>query len=83
MHRRCRPARRGRSPSPVCAGRSHPDKGQVQMEDRKIDVIAEQLHGEQREAAWLQITLAAPRFAEYQVKTDRELSVIPLPPRTG
>jgi deazaflavin-dependent oxidoreductase (nitroreductase family) len=55
---------------------AHPDKVQIEMAGRKVAVIAEQLHGAEREAAWRQITTAAPRFAEYQQKTDRELRVI-------
>jgi hypothetical protein len=34
------------------------------MGDRKIAVTAEQLHGAERDEAWLQITAAAPRFAK-------------------
>jgi pyrroline-5-carboxylate reductase len=44
-------------------------------------VVAEQLHGEARAGAWQQTTAAAPRFAQYQRKTDRELPVIRLMPR--
>ncbi len=33
--------------------------------------------------AWQQIIAAAPRFAKYQLKTDRELPVIRLVPRPG
>ncbi|MGW1028297.1 nitroreductase family deazaflavin-dependent oxidoreductase [Streptomyces sp. NPDC002577] len=60
---------------------AHPDKVQVEIGSRKVDVLAEQLHGEEREEAWRQITTAAPRFAQYQVKTDRELPIIRLTPR--
>ena len=51
--------------------------------DRKVAAIAEQLHGTEREEAWRQITAAAPRFAKYQRKTDRELPIIRLTPRSG
>jgi len=34
-----------------------------------------------RHEAWQQIIAAAPRFAQYQQKTDRELPVIRLMPR--
>ncbi len=44
-------------------------------------MTAEQLHGAEREAAWQQIVTAAPRFAKYQQKTDRELPIIRLAPR--
>jgi len=48
-----------------------------------VAVTAEQLHGPERDQAWQQITTAAPRFAQYQVKTDRELPIIHLVPRSG
>jgi hypothetical protein len=53
------------------------------MVGRTVAVTAEQLHGTEREEAWQQITTAAPRFAKYQEKTDRELPVIRLEPRSG
>jgi deazaflavin-dependent oxidoreductase (nitroreductase family) len=62
---------------------AHPDKVQIEVDGRKISVTAEQLHGEDRGEAWRQITAAAPRFAGYQQKTDRELPVIRLVPRPG
>ena len=31
---------------------AHPDKVQIEMAGRKVAVIAEQLHGAEREAAW-------------------------------
>jgi deazaflavin-dependent oxidoreductase (nitroreductase family) len=62
---------------------AHPDKVQIEMPGRKVPVIAEQLHGTEREEAWRQITAAAPRFAKYQQKTDRELPIIRLTPRPG
>ncbi len=49
---------------------------------RKIPVIAEQLHGAERDQAWQQIIAAAPRFAQYEKKTDRELPVIRLVPQS-
>jgi deazaflavin-dependent oxidoreductase (nitroreductase family) len=62
---------------------AHPDKVQIEMVGRTVAVTAEQLHGTEREEAWRQITTAAPRFAKYQEKTDRELPVIRLEPRSG
>ena len=61
---------------------AHPDKVRVEIRSRKVDVVAEQLHGEEREEARRQITTAAPRFAQYQVKTDRPLPIIRLVPRS-
>jgi deazaflavin-dependent oxidoreductase (nitroreductase family) len=60
---------------------AHPDRVGIELDGRKIAVTAEQLHGAEREAAWQQITAAAPRFAEYQQKTDRQLPIIRLTPR--
>jgi deazaflavin-dependent oxidoreductase (nitroreductase family) len=62
---------------------AHPDKVTVEMAGRKIPVVAAQLHGLEREEAWRRITTAAPRFAQYQVKTDRELPIIRLTRRAG
>ena len=62
---------------------AHPDKVQIELDGREIPVTAEQLHGTERAEAWQQITAAAPRFAQYQRKTDRELPVIRLVPRSG
>lgn len=60
---------------------AHPDKVQAEVGGKKLAVTADQLHGDEREEAWQQIIAAAPRFAEYQVKTDRELPIIRLTPR--
>ena len=62
---------------------AHPGQVQVEVEGRKVAVVAEQLHGAERAAAWQQITAASPRFAQYQQKTDRELPIIRLVPRSG
>ena len=57
---------------------ANPDKVTIELAGRKIPVTAEQLHGSEREEAWERITTAAPRFAQYQVKTDREIPIIRL-----
>ena len=57
---------------------AHPDKVQIEVNGRRIGVTAEQLHGAERAQAWQQIAATAPRFAQYQDKTDRELPVIRL-----
>lgn len=62
---------------------AHPDEVQVEVEGRTIAVTAEQLHGAERDKAWQQITAAAPRFAQYEQKTDRVLPVIRLVTRSG
>jgi deazaflavin-dependent oxidoreductase (nitroreductase family) len=62
---------------------AHPDQVQIEMAGRKVAVIAEQLHGPEREEAWQRIASASPQFAQYQQKTDRELPIIRLRPRGG
>ena len=62
---------------------AHPDQVQIEVErphdsrDRRATPRSE------REQAWQQITAAVPRFAQYQQKTDRELPIIRLVPRSG
>jgi deazaflavin-dependent oxidoreductase (nitroreductase family) len=60
---------------------AHPDRVRIEMPGRAVDVVAEQLHGAERDEAWQQIIAAAPQFAKYQEKTDRELAIIHLVPR--
>jgi deazaflavin-dependent oxidoreductase (nitroreductase family) len=60
---------------------AHPDQVQIETAGRKVAVVAEQLHGPERDEAWRQMTTAAPRFAKYQQKTDRVLPIIRLTPR--
>lgn len=62
---------------------AHPDQVRIEIDGRTVAVTAEQLHGAERDEAWQQITAAAPRFAGYQQKTDRQLPVIRLAPRSG
>jgi len=60
---------------------AHPDRVSIEFGGRTESVIAEQLHGPDRDAAWRQIIAASQRFADYQEKTDRELPVIKLTSR--
>lgn len=62
---------------------AHPDKVTIEMGGRRIPVTAEQLHGPEREEAWQRIITTAPRFAQYETKTDRELPVIRLTARSA
>jgi deazaflavin-dependent oxidoreductase (nitroreductase family) len=62
---------------------AQPDKVQIETPGRSVAMIAEQLHGTERDQAWRQIAAASPRFAKYQQKTDRELPIIRLTPRSG
>jgi deazaflavin-dependent oxidoreductase (nitroreductase family) len=61
---------------------AHPDDVRVEMAGRAVPVTARQLHGKARDDAWAAITSEAERFAAYQEKTDREMPVIQLTPRT-
>ena len=62
---------------------AHPNKVTIEVDGQTIPVTAEQLHSSAREQAWQQIITAAPRFAQYQQKTDRELPVIRLTRRVS
>ncbi|MFF2274524.1 nitroreductase/quinone reductase family protein [Agromyces sp. NPDC058126] len=59
----------------------HPDQVRIEFAGRRIDVVAEQLHGAERAAAWAQITATARGFERYERITDREIPVIVLRPR--
>ena len=62
---------------------AHPGQVQIEVNGRRTGVTAEQLHGAERAHAWRQIAAPTSRFAQYQRKTDRELPVIRLVPRSG
>ena len=53
----------------------------AEVDGRTVAVVPQQLRGLEREATWKRITAAAPRFAQYQEKTDRELPIIRLTPK--
>jgi deazaflavin-dependent oxidoreductase (nitroreductase family) len=60
-----------------------PDKARIEVDSATIPVSAEQLHGAEREAAWQSLTAGIPRFGKYAEKTDREIPVIRLTPRSS
>lgn len=62
---------------------AHPDQVRIEVAGRDVAVTAAQLHGAERAQAWEEIIAAAPRFAQYQQKTDRELPIIRLVPRSS
>lgn len=62
---------------------AHPDEVRIEIDDRSIEVTAEQLHGAERAKAWQQITAAAHRFSGFQDQTDREFPILRLTPRSG
>lgn len=57
---------------------AHPDRIDVEIDRRRVTVTASMLAGEERAAAWKRITTAAPRFLDYQAKTDREMPIVRL-----
>jgi deazaflavin-dependent oxidoreductase (nitroreductase family) len=60
---------------------AHPDQASIEVDGKTVPVLAEQLHGIERDEAWQKITEAVPRFAQYQGKTDRQIPVIRLTER--
>lgn len=62
---------------------AHPDRVRIEVKGQLIPVTAEQLHGAERDQAWQQITTSAPRFVQYQQKTDRKLPIIRLVRQPG
>jgi deazaflavin-dependent oxidoreductase (nitroreductase family) len=57
-----------------------PDQIWIEVGNRKLKVVAESLTGKDREAALARVAAVAPRYGEYQKKTDREIPVIRLTP---
>jgi deazaflavin-dependent oxidoreductase (nitroreductase family) len=62
---------------------AHPDRVKVELDGKSIDVIADQLHGDERDRAWAAIVAAVPRFKGYETATDRQIPVIRLRRRTA
>jgi deazaflavin-dependent oxidoreductase (nitroreductase family) len=61
----------------------HPDQVWAEVGGRKLKVRAQALHGAEREAAMQRVIAAAPGYAAYQEKTDREIPVVRLVPEEG
>jgi deazaflavin-dependent oxidoreductase (nitroreductase family) len=59
---------------------AHPDQVWIELPQRQLRVLPEQLEGADREERWKRIVQAQPRYAKYQEKTDRHLPVIRLVP---
>ena len=57
---------------------AHPDRVRIDVDRQRIDVTAEQLHGEERARAWESIVAASPMYRDYAAATDREIPVIRL-----
>ena len=56
----------------------HPEATIEFGDSRRVDVVAETLHGPQLEEAWRRITADAPEYVKYRSKTDREIPVVRL-----
>jgi deazaflavin-dependent oxidoreductase (nitroreductase family) len=61
----------------------NPDKVSIDLNRDNIPVVAEQLHGPDRDRAWASITTASPRFLQYERKTDRLIPIIRLTRRSA
>lgn len=57
---------------------ANPDRVRIELDGHSYDVVAAQLHGDERARAWRRISGESKLFANYQAKTDRELPVIRL-----
>jgi len=57
-----------------------PDKAWLEVGERKFRVRPELLEGERQQAALAKIAAIAPRYGEYQKKTDRQIPIIRLTP---
>ena len=58
----------------------HPDQVWIEIGKQKIRVRPETLKGEERAAMWRRIVQAAPNYASYETKTDREIPLVRLRP---
>jgi len=56
----------------------HPDNVWLEVGNRKLKVRPALLKGAEREAALARIAAIAPRYAEYQRKTDRQIPIVRL-----
>lgn len=62
---------------------ANPDRVTVETAGVRTDVLAKQLEGPEREAAWHKITSMSAQFAHYGEMTDRQIAVIRLTPTTS
>lgn len=59
----------------------HPDQVMVQDGPEPFDAEVREVHGEERAAWWERSVAAFPTYAEYQLKTDREIPVLIAAPK--
>ena len=62
---------------------AHPGRVATELAGERFEMVAEQLHGAERDAVWKRITATATGFARYERLTDRVIPVIRLRPRLG
>ncbi len=57
----------------------------VELQDgtQRHDMVAHEVHGEEKATWWQRAVEAFPPYAEYQAKTDREIPVLVLEPVTS
>lgn len=60
---------------------AHPDQVEVEIGGVRTPVTADELHGEERAAAWTQIVATTAQFGRYEQRTDREIPVVRLTAR--
>ncbi len=60
---------------------AHPEVS-IEVGTETVDVVARVTEGEERSAIWEPWKVSVPTFAEYEQKTDREIPVIVLEPRS-
>ena len=61
---------------------AHPDAVRVVVAGMELRVTAEQISGTERDQVWQRVCAENPRFGKYGTKTDREIPIIRLTPRT-
>ena len=60
---------------------AHPEAS-IEVGTESVDVVARVTEGDERSSIWEPWKSAVPQFAEYEQKTDREIPVIVLEPRS-
>jgi F420H(2)-dependent quinone reductase len=61
---------------------AHPDEVTVQDGDRVWDGVAREVTGEEKAVWWERAVAAFPDYADYQRKTDREIPVVLVEPKS-
>ena len=61
--------------------KAHPEKVQIEVGDKKIDVRAEEIKGSERDRLYGRQGTLYPQFANYQKQTKRVIPVIALVPK--